>query len=247
MCIPATHRAGIKAIMKHLLAEAADKENDAMLVDPSDDKSDKAVAGAPDAGRTDVSVGRKHERVECQGIPHSYLQQWGTSLSPSGLSKLLERFNYIHNRWCHKDCTGSFFRLVGSSHGSSCDHCKKGQSSVQKDRLPDLFQCPTAIADIFPSELMLKAAITNAAVSFATLEEFAKSENADDFASHLAIYGKVPINFCFGGVDHIFCHCTNCASPVICFAQEGHNQEQDECDDLLVCLQCKEQDKRNAR
>jgi hypothetical protein len=86
MCIPVMHCTGIKAIMKHLLAEAADKENDAMLVDPSDDKSDKAVAGAPDAGRTDVSVGRKRERVECQGIPHSYLQNWGTSRSPSGLS-----------------------------------------------------------------------------------------------------------------------------------------------------------------
>jgi hypothetical protein len=169
MCIPATHHAGIKVIVKHLLAEAADKENDAMLVDPSDE-SDKAVAGPPDAGCMDVSVGRKRERVECQGIPHSYLQKWGTSLSPSGLSKLLERFNYINNRWCHKDCTGSFFRLVGSGHGSSCDHCEKGRSSVRKDRLPDLFQCPTAIADICPSEFMLKAAITNAAASFETLE-----------------------------------------------------------------------------
>jgi hypothetical protein len=44
----------------------------------------------------------------------------------------------------------------------------------------------------------------------------------------------------------MFCHCTTCVSPVIRRARGGHNQEQDEWDDLLVCSQCK-QDERNAR
>jgi hypothetical protein len=55
-----------QAIVKHLLAEAADKENDAIFVDPSDDSDKDVAGGAPDAGRTDVSVGRKRELLSTE-------------------------------------------------------------------------------------------------------------------------------------------------------------------------------------
>jgi hypothetical protein len=175
---------------------------DAPSGDPGRDISQLEVNCGADAGCMDVS-GKKRERVECQGIPHSDLQQRGISFSPSGLSKLFARFNYINSRWCHKDCDVTFFRPVGS-YSSSCAYCKKGRSSVRKDRLPELFQCPTAIADICPSDLMLKGAITNSAASFDTLDLFVESDNARDFASLLVIYGNGSIDFCFGGVDHMF-------------------------------------------
>jgi hypothetical protein len=51
---------------------------------------------------------------------------------------------------------------------------------------------------------MLKGAITNSAASFDTLDLFVESDNARDFASLLVIYGNGSIDFCFGGVDHMF-------------------------------------------
>jgi hypothetical protein len=98
---------------------------------------------------------KKLRQIPCNGIPHNDLQSKGLSLPEEGVSHLHHRFNYIRDRWHHKDCCGYIIDLDSVSLSSSleensCKLCIAARSSVRVGRVPQLLFSggPSSIANI---------------------------------------------------------------------------------------------------
>ena len=137
------------------------------------------------APQVSPSEGDARHEVECQGIPHHDLQQRGIHLHPPGVQKLLEHFNFINDRWCHRNCHGIFMKAAISS-ATSCDACKTARSSVRMSRLPELFSRPKTVAEISYSNGTICEIISNSAATFATTDSFQESQEAQEFAALLS-------------------------------------------------------------
>lgn len=187
---------------------------------------------------------------ECAGIP-GRVNTHGLNLSPEGFMDLLQRFNFINGRFCHKECCG-VFKPASPSVGASCSKCVSASSTIRKDRTPYLFVTPSTVAEIVQSTDRLRSTVQNAANEHESMASFEESKPAQQFAMHLMVHEIDSLDFRHNSNSYIMSHCVECRCCVIRSSSSdgsGSTKSKRQLEDAssVTCDTCKNKNRNKKR